>query len=56
MRNKILKSGLLPLVGENPKLLILGSLPGDESIKQQKYYSNPRNQFWKIINVSINPE
>lgn len=50
MRNKILKSGLLPLVGENPKLLILGSLPGDESIKQQKYYSNPRNQFWKIIN------
>lgn len=25
------------------------SLPSEESIKNQEYYSNRRNQFWKII-------
>lgn len=43
------KEGLAPLVGEDPRVLVLGILPGDESIKRQAYYSNPRNQFWKIL-------
>ncbi len=43
------KEGLAPLVGEDPRVLVLGTLPGDESIKRQAYYSNPRNQFWKIL-------
>lgn len=43
------KEGLAPLVGEVPRVLVLGTLPGDESIKRQAYYSNPRNQFWKIL-------
>lgn len=50
------KKGLEPLVGENPQVLILGTLPGDESIRKQAYYSNARNQFWKIMNILFKKE
>ena len=43
------KSGLPALVGDNPKILILGSLPSDQSIARQEYYGNPRNLFWKVM-------
>lgn len=52
--NTDLKSGLEPWVGGEPKVLILGSLPGDESIKQQAYYANKRNAFWKIMRALYN--
>lgn len=48
-QNKDLKTGLEPWVGGEPKVLILGSLPGDESIKQQTYYAKKQNAFWKIM-------
>lgn len=48
-QSKNLKTGLAPLIGESPKVLILGSLPGDESIKKQAYYSNTKNAFWRIM-------
>lgn len=48
--NKDYKQGLEPWVGKNPKVLILGSMPGDESIRQQTYYANiSHNSFWKIM-------
>ncbi len=31
------------------KILILGSFPGEESLKKREYYANSRNQFWKIV-------
>ena len=43
------KEGLAPLVGEDPRVLVLGTLPGDESLKKQAYYSNPKNKFWEIL-------
>ena len=46
-----LKIGLEPWVGENPKVLILGILPGDESIRLNSYYQNPKNSFWKIMDA-----
>lgn len=52
--NTDFKSGLEPWVGGEPKVLILGSLPGDESIKQQAYYANKRNAFWKIMRTLYN--
>ena len=43
------KEGLKPLIGTNPRILILGSLPGDESLRKQEYYGNPRNLFWDVM-------
>ena len=43
------KQGLEPLVCNEPKILILGSLPGDISIESQEYYANHKNFFWRII-------
>ena len=41
--------GLLPAIGESPRVLILGSFPSRMSLRQAEYYGNPRNQFWKIL-------
>jgi hypoxanthine-DNA glycosylase len=44
-----MKRGLPPIVWPHARILILGSLPGDESLRKQQYYGNPRNQFWAIL-------
>ncbi|WP_158096068.1 DNA-deoxyinosine glycosylase [Cloacibacillus sp. An23] len=38
-----------PLINENSKILILGSLPGVRSLAESRYYAHPQNKFWKII-------
>lgn len=45
----IQKTGFPPIADIRSKILILGSLPGDESIRAQEYYAHPRNQFWALI-------
>ncbi len=49
----MLKKGLTSIIDSNTQVLILGSLPSDESIDKQQYYSNPGNDFWKLINEVI---
>ena len=38
-----------PLVNPKSHTLILGSLPGIESLRRKQYYAHPRNAFWRII-------
>lgn len=42
-------TGFKPLLGEAPRVLILGTLPSVQSLKTQQYYGNPRNAFWWIM-------
>jgi len=41
--------GLPPIEDAACRILILGTMPGMESLKQQAYYANPRNLFWKLL-------
>ena len=47
------KKGFPPRVNKETEKLILGSLPGDESIKKQQYYGHPGNDFWKLAGKAI---
>lgn len=48
-----MKACLPPVFAPNAKLLILGSLPGEQSLAQQRYYAHPRNQFWDLLDSSF---
>ena len=41
--------GLDPIVFEDSKILIVGSMPSVISLKEQMYYANKTNRFWKIL-------
>lgn len=38
-----------PIINAASEILVLGSMPGDESLRKNEYYGNPRNQFWRIL-------
>jgi len=50
MSSKQMKTGLQPWSDENPKVLILGTFPGEKSLAAQAYYQNKsHNSFFKIM-------
>ena len=38
-----------PISHPNATVLILGTMPGAQSLALQQYYGQPRNTFWKIV-------
>jgi hypoxanthine-DNA glycosylase len=48
-----LKRSFPPVADGGTRLLILGSLPGEMSLAQARYYAHPRNHFWPLIGAVI---
>ena len=43
------KHSFPPVVDPGVRLLVLGSLPGERSLAERRYYAHPQNQFWRLI-------
>lgn len=53
MRDPVVrKSSFAP----DTRVLVLGSLPGERSLAEGRYYAHPRNRFWHLIGRAIGLE
>lgn len=50
------KHAFPPVVDRHTRVVILGSLPGEASLAQARYYAHPRNQFWRLLEPVIGEE
>lgn len=41
--------GFPPILGTDASVLILGTLPSQQSLRKSQYYGHPRNAFWPIM-------
>ena len=51
---EIKKVSFPPLIDEEAEILILGTMPGNDSLRLGQYYASSNNSFWKIINALFN--
>lgn len=42
-------TSFLPFGSPNPKIVIMGTAPGEKSLDNKKYYADSRNCFWEMI-------
>lgn len=51
-----LKSSFAPVAAPDARVLILGSLPGERSLAERRYYAHPQNQFWRLLSPVVGRE
>lgn len=49
MTNPLRISSFAPIVNNDSKILILGTMPSVKSLEYQEYYGNKQNVFWQIM-------
>lgn len=47
------KHSFPPVVDRDVRLLVLGSLPGERSLTEGRYYAHPHNQFWRLMSPVV---
>jgi hypoxanthine-DNA glycosylase len=47
------KHSFPPVVDARVRLLVLGSLPGERSLAERRYYAHPQNHFWRLMSAVI---
>ena len=46
-----LLQGLAPVIARHSRLVVLGSFPGEASLRAKQYYGHPRNHFWPLLSA-----
>lgn len=47
-----MKHGFTPVADARTRLLICGSLPGETSLAEGRYYAHPQNRFWHLAGAA----
>ena len=49
IRMSDISTGFEPIASTDARVLILGSLPSQQSLQKREYYGNPQNAFWHVM-------